>query len=331
MGSDTKKARGTPLSNSGGHKRDVMRTVAVLGLLRDDDTMRVTTVVCLFLVCPLAGCDSSSPTNGDGSAVASDPYQLAEDGEVAALDALLKRDRDAAVRPNRAGFQPLHYASLGNQPRIVEVLINAGADPDARNGLGQTPLHVAAMACATEAAIKLLEMGADPAARVSPELPPEVQQLNLPPLGPSVLSVFAHNGEARIVKHLLKLNVPLLEPVNHATDTALHWACCRSPREKRWPKENTGNREVLIPLTRAYGDINVRGAEGKTPLHVAAESGNVETVRVLLKEFPDVDLAAVDDNGETALDLVSRLPAGLNKDSEGRQITDLLLKQGAPQ
>ena len=42
------------------------------------------------------------------------------------------------------GFTPLHYASYHGNPRMIEILIDAGADMYAQNNQGINMLHVAA-------------------------------------------------------------------------------------------------------------------------------------------------------------------------------------------
>lgn len=70
---------------------------------------------------------------------------------------------------------PLHLAAVGgpNSPRwnppaqsaTIACLINAGADPNAKNKDGTTPLHRAVRTRCAEAVRTLLEHGADPAIR----------------------------------------------------------------------------------------------------------------------------------------------------------------------
>ena len=64
------------------------------------------------------------------------------------------------------GFTPLHFAALSNQlPAVLEVLIKAGADVNAKAALGITPLHLAAANNPSPAVLEvLLKAGADPRA-----------------------------------------------------------------------------------------------------------------------------------------------------------------------
>ena len=62
---------------------------------------------------------------------------------------------------DRGGRTALHYAALENDLQKVNVLLDAGADPDAADRQGFTPLHFAAQQWSVEAAQILLDRGAD--------------------------------------------------------------------------------------------------------------------------------------------------------------------------
>lgn len=82
-------------------------------------------------------------------------------GQVEAARGLLERDAD----PNKPGWTPLHYAATSGHVEIIRLLLAHDAYIDAGSPNGSTPLMMAAM-YGTPAAVKvLLEAGADPLAK----------------------------------------------------------------------------------------------------------------------------------------------------------------------
>jgi ankyrin repeat protein len=68
------------------------------------------------------------------------------------------------TRPNVAGAngrRPLNWAALENDTKMIELLLELGADIDRQNLSGFTPLHHAAEVQAVEAIELLLARGAD--------------------------------------------------------------------------------------------------------------------------------------------------------------------------
>ena len=80
---------------------------------------------------------------------------------------ILKRDPDAAKRWSADGFTALHFAAFFNRPEIAEILLKCKAEPSAvaKNPMKVTPLHSAAAAHSGRIVRLLLENGAAPNAR----------------------------------------------------------------------------------------------------------------------------------------------------------------------
>ena len=68
-------------------------------------------------------------------------------------------ERGAAV--HRSGWSPLHYAASGPEPKLLALLLEAGAVIDAPSPNGTTPLMMAAGYGAIDGATLLLARGAD--------------------------------------------------------------------------------------------------------------------------------------------------------------------------
>jgi len=86
-------------------------------------------------------------------------------GQAEAAQALLGRGADVGAIARNANLQvaPLHSAAAGKHAEIVKLLLEHGADPNARQDGGFTPLHSAAQNDDRESIEALLEAGADPA------------------------------------------------------------------------------------------------------------------------------------------------------------------------
>lgn len=69
-------------------------------------------------------------------------------------------ERGAAI--NKDGWTPLHYAATGGNTDIMNMLLDKGAQLDARSPNGTTPLMMAARYGSTKAVELLLQKGADP-------------------------------------------------------------------------------------------------------------------------------------------------------------------------
>ena len=80
---------------------------------------------------------------------------------VPVLTALLDAGLDANVRIGPASRSPLDDAAIGGDARIVQALLQGGADADARNSDGWTALHFCVATDNTQGARALLDHGCD--------------------------------------------------------------------------------------------------------------------------------------------------------------------------
>lgn len=105
-----------------------------------------------------AGADVNAQQSGTGRTA----LHVAAGREMSAL--VLEAGADVNAR-DVSGMTPLHQAAANNSNDTLALLLEDGADVNARENFGATPLHFAALANATTTAAVLLEVGADVNAR----------------------------------------------------------------------------------------------------------------------------------------------------------------------
>jgi len=96
-----------------------------------------------------------------------DIFEATAAGKADVVAEILKRNPDAAKRWSADGFTALHFAAFFNQLEIARDIIRHSADVSAvaNNSMKVTPLHSAAAAHSREIVRLLLEQGAQPNAR----------------------------------------------------------------------------------------------------------------------------------------------------------------------
>jgi ankyrin repeat protein len=96
-----------------------------------------------------------------------DIFEATAAGKTDKVSEILNRDSDASRQWSADGFTALHFAAFFNRSAIARELIQHGSDIDAiaRNPMKVTPLHSAAAAHSGEIVRLLLERGANPNAR----------------------------------------------------------------------------------------------------------------------------------------------------------------------
>ena len=217
-------------------------------------------------------------------------------------------DAGADVNANAPGYlggTPLHHAVRKNELPIIEVLLNAGADVDARDTAGDTPLHEARSADPTIVRT-LLAAGADVNAlnrdldtplhewaRFNSDQSVVLAQI-LIDAGADVKARQRHDDTALhfaarrdalpVIEVLLEAGADV-DARNYYGETPLHEAASVYP-----------NLAAIEALIAAGADPQARNAAGETPLHRAR---NPAVIEVLLATGADVD--ARDNEGETPL------------------------------
>lgn len=186
---------------------------------------------------------------------------------------LLENGADINAKDNE-GKTPLHL-SLENDCQnydIVDRLIEMNADVNISNNKGDLPLHVA---------ISYNQFG-----NVSPKFPKilakiiqrteEFHQENLrgkTPLHLAATTVNIMPLEALIASKRVNLNIK-----NNEGQTALHHAAA-----------DKNNYLQIKLLTNANADLNVEDNQGRTPLFTAALYGNIECIKALIEAGAEIN------------------------------------------
>lgn len=181
-----------------------------------------------------------------------------------------------AGQDDRAGWTCLHYAAARGDTRVVEKMIENGADINSRTTRGETPLLLAAKHGALDTVGYLIRHGAGLKAR---------DGLN----GFTALHWAAKRYHPAVVRRLLDAGAQV-DARNQRGQTPL-WQAAR----QRWH----GNSEVAHILVGADADIAAAANQGNTPLLMAARAGHTPVVGYLLTQGADIGHRNA--SGETAL------------------------------
>lgn len=153
---------------------------------------------------------------------------------------------------------PLHHAAALGRTKAAALLIRAGADLQAKTTSDATPLWFAAAGGHASTARLLVRKGADLQVRDDG--------------GGTVLHAAVFSGNGAVVSYLLnKRQGGLIEARDNKDRTPLTLAVIQ------------GHRGVIEILLEAGADLHVRGRTF-TLLHLAADSGRLQIVRLLLEK-----------------------------------------------
>ena len=217
-----------------------------------------------------------------------------------------------------SGASPSWLARDADRPRLVEVLLKAGANANVTHEDGATPLQIAARDISSDAGetsdrrqvIDLLRkhgakldlfsaVAIGDLAAVTELLQQSPEQVNVRDyVGYPALHFAVDMNDLEMTKLLIDagadVNIRARDKYDDdSLETALHSVAF-------W-----GYAEIAKILIDAGADVNATDADGSTPLHSAARLTNIETARLLLENGAKVD--AKDADGETPLDWCRRL------------------------
>jgi ankyrin repeat protein/mono/diheme cytochrome c family protein len=182
-------------------------------------------------------------------------------GPLANLELLIDKGADVNAK-NRRASTPLHWA-IHDQAK-VQLLLSKGANVNSKQAQGRTPLFLAAMLGDGVATIRwLLVSGADP----------NIASAN----GQTPLMMAASRGNVEAMRLLIEKGAE----VNHkdgAGETALMLAA------------TSGNADAVRFLIEKEADVKVRSKRNETALGFAATSGVQSSVELLLANGAEVNV-----------------------------------------
>jgi ankyrin repeat protein len=198
------------------------------------------------------------------------------------IDLLIARGAD--VRRSDVDDPPLSVATRFDAAPLAALLIAKGASVNAKNRFGVTALHVAATYGSVNAAKVLLARGAD------------VNATDANPDGgetPLHYIVQRSTGELSSQSHLDTIRVLVTGKANLNVKDG-------SGRTPLMVASQKQNGQALVALLLELGaDPNIPASNGWTPLHEAAQSGEVDEARQLLDRRAAIDVR--NKEGETPL------------------------------
>ena len=175
------------------------------------------------------------------------------------------------------GYTALHCAGQKNHPVVCQVLIDAGADIEAKEEKGRSPLHNAGLSGALYVVKVLVEAGADVCVTDNK--------------GDTCLILASYLGHTETVRYLVGLKGVDMKHVDSIGCTALSHAVVRN------------HPDVVQVLIDAGADIETRGNHDRTPLVVASQCGNLRVVKMLVKAGAGV--CVTDNQGRMCLTLAA--------------------------
>lgn len=191
-----------------------------------------------------------------------------EAGDGSAIDNLLHNNPSIAIQKTSHGISPLLLACYYNKLQLVKIIINH---------LQSVDIYEAAAADLMEDVIEILDQN-----------PTLLDQHS--PHGFTPLALATHFGNENIVRYLLRKGAnPNLASENGYQIYPLFTAI------------DFNFEGIAKMLVEADAEVNVMHSSQLTPLHAAAQNGNIEMLILLLERGALVDIQ--NDFGKTAADL----------------------------
>jgi len=253
-----------------------------------------------LLACSLVGLLSAATLHAAGSEVA----DAAMKGNRDAVRALLQRKADVNA-PQVDGTTALHWAVRADDLDLTDLLLRAGAKIGTANREGMTALQLAAINGSAPMLQKLIKAGADPDARLSSH--GDTALMMAARTGaPDAIKLLVESGANVNARESWGGTTPLMwaasERHPEAVTLLLDAGADVNARSNFVAALNGRGFEGRTPKETADGQGAEEFASGwLTPLMFAAREGDLETSRLLVDGGADVNAVAAD--GKNALGL----------------------------
>lgn len=191
---------------------------------------------------------------------------------------LLQNPALADYAENRSSPRPLHLMVTHGKLEHVKAFIDAGASLNQRNILGLRPIDTAARNGSYDIVILLVESGAD------------FHRIHDIKNG-SLLRLALEEGQSSLAILLLGKGASFDEIIDEEGNTVLHYAikkghqelinACFKNLEDKFRSTSAFTWSRLSSSESPPHGLTVKNRKGETPLSLAAEAGDIETIKKL--------------------------------------------------
>jgi len=226
-------------------------------------------------------------------------FEACRRGDASAVRSMLVTDPAAVNAQDIHQWRPIFHAAVTRHEGIVRILIDAGADLAAEDGM---VMHCASQVRDNADVLALLLQYGGLTAYTG------AAGAGLRQLLGSVLL-----GNSHRVSALLNQDARLVHTRDGRGDLAIHHAV------------RCGDPDVVSALIHGGADVNARNLRGQTVLYCAAAHRHLDVVRLLLCKGADARVKFPTD-GETILDWLEQFP----RDDRYRAIVEILTQTSDP-
>lgn len=254
---------------------------------------------------------------------AAEIHDAAENGDLETVKRLIGENPNLLEAPDREGKTPLHYAAAKGHLNVVEFLVSKGANVNARNSSGVTPLYLA-KGFGRKEVVEFLTKHGGSVEIIKPK------PVTVKPPAKGVKPSGDIGGKSVAVVSPVPTAFPLIEAIKAnniekveiliKTDSNLIKIPDNSSMTPIHHAAELGNVSIVELLAKNGADLNSKTDKGWTPLHFAVARSHTNVVRFLLEKKVNV-------NHQTSAGITPlMLASGLAYNPE---IVKMLLQAGA--